>query len=69
MSKFKTIDWEESWKGMPVEAIEYIKSLPEYVEEDFKAITGLDPTKITNVCEMTVAEISKALGKTVKVVE
>ena len=31
-----------AWKDMPVEAIEYVKSLPEFNAEMFKQITGID---------------------------
>ena len=32
----------EAWKDMPKEAIEYVKSLPEFNPEMFKRITGID---------------------------
>ena len=32
----------EAWKDMPREAIEYVKSLPEFDAEMFKIITGID---------------------------
>jgi len=38
-------DWEEpyeAWKDMPQEAIDYLKSLPEFDEVIFKRVTGID---------------------------
>ena len=38
-------DWEdpyEAWKDMPREAIDYVKTLPEFNAEMFKRITGID---------------------------
>jgi hypothetical protein len=32
----------EAWKDMPVESIEYIKSLPEFDADIFKRVTGID---------------------------
>jgi len=32
----------EAWKDMPKEAIDYLKSLPEFNAKIFKAVTGLD---------------------------
>jgi len=65
MTEFQTIGWYESWKDMPQEAIDYIISLPEYVEEDFKNITRLDPNK--KVEELTLAEVCKELGRDIKI--
>jgi len=55
-------DWQkpyEAWKDMPKEAIEYVKSLPEFDAVMFKRITGID----TNIDEVEIT----ANGKTVKV--
>jgi len=38
-------NWNDSWLDMPKVAIDYIKSLPEFIAEDFKEITGLDVSK------------------------
>lgn len=51
---------------MPKEAIEYVLSLPEYDAVMFERITGIKEE--SQVKEMTVAEISKALGFEVKVI-
>ncbi len=32
----------EAWKDMPIEAIEYLKSLPEFDANIFKRVTGID---------------------------
>ncbi len=40
--KAKELTKKEAWKDMPKEAIEYIKSLPEFDAEIFKEITGID---------------------------
>ena len=43
MNKFTTIDWNEAWKSMPNEAIDYLKTLEEFDAEIFTKITGLSP--------------------------
>lgn len=55
---------EKVWKDMPIEAIEYVKSLPEFNAVMFKRITGIDTDVIE---EMTLEEIEKALGKKIKI--
>ena len=62
MRKFKVIDWYDSWKEMPKEAIAYICSLPEFVAEDFKEITGLDATAVSDIVELTLEEVAKMKG-------
>ena len=37
----ENVDYYESWKSMPIDAIEYVRSLPEYNAEMFKKITGI----------------------------
>lgn len=50
---------------MPQKAIDYVKSLPEFNAEDFKAITGLDANEVVE--EMTMDELCKELGRTIKI--
>ncbi len=66
-SKLETVDWEESWKELPQEELDYIKSLPEFDAEIFKSITGIDVTLEPE--EMTVADICKELGRNIKVIK
>lgn len=38
----KEINKKEAWKDMPIEAINYLKALPEFDAEIFKEITGIE---------------------------
>jgi hypothetical protein len=40
--KYKAIKKKEAWSGMPREAIEYLKSLPEWDAKVFNEVTGMD---------------------------
>ena len=42
ISNAKEISKQEAWADMPKEAIEYVKSLPEFDAEMFKEITGIE---------------------------
>jgi len=55
-------DWEkpyEAWKDMPQEAIDYVKSLPEFDAEIFKRITGLHDKKHTITIDGKEIELSE----------
>ena len=41
-SKIEEVNNKVAWEGMPTEAIDYLKSLPEWNAEIFKEITGID---------------------------
>ena len=59
--------WKEAWPKASKEFKDWVKNLPNFNAELFEKITGI---KYENeVKEMTVAEISKALGFEVKVVK
>ncbi len=38
----KELSIKEAWSGMPIEAVEYVKSLPEFDGEMFTKITGIE---------------------------
>jgi hypothetical protein len=40
----REIQKEEAWKGLPLDAINYLKSLPEFDAEIFFAVTGINVT-------------------------
>ena len=42
MKDAEEISKKEAWASMPKEAVEYVKSLPEYDAEMFREITGID---------------------------
>jgi len=60
-------DWDKSWKDMPTEMVEYLQSLPEFNADLFKEIIGLDIN--IKVEELTMEEVCKELGRTVKIKE
>lgn len=66
-SKLTYKQWDESWKDIPTEMLEYIKSLPEFDSDIFKEITGVDIAE--QVEEMTVEQVCKALGKNIKIIK
>ena len=59
ISKFKTIDWEDSWKDIPEKLLNYIESLPEFDSEIFKEITGIDTTKPEEMIDIDGKQWSK----------
>jgi len=66
----KTLDFKEAcqiwWNENPDRHNDFT-SLPHFNAEIFKEITGIDVEE--KVCEMTVAEVEKALGKKVKIIK
>ena len=56
--------FEESYKDMPQEAIDYLTSLPEFDADVFKQITGLDSNKEkmvkVEISESTLKELKKS---------
>lgn len=58
----------EAWKDMPEEAIEYIKSWPEFDASIFKRVTGIDvnekdePVMIVGGKKYKVSEVEAVLG-------
>ena len=61
---------ENPWEGMPQEAIDYLKSLPEFDGELFKAVTGLDTdsSKVQITCEGKTVEISRESAKALNLI-
>jgi len=60
-----TKDFTEDWANIPEEMLEYIKGLKEFDKDIFKEITGLD---IDNKAEeLTMEEVCKELGRTIKI--
>jgi phosphomannomutase len=62
-SQIQEVDNKTAWEGMPKEAIDYLKSLPEWDAAIFKEITGID----TNEINLSGSEVSVTVnGKTYK---
>jgi hypothetical protein len=60
-SQIKEVDNKTAWEGMPRDAIDYLKSLPEWDANIFKDITGID----TNEINLSGSEVSVTVnGKT-----
>jgi hypothetical protein len=59
---------EKAWSDMPVEAIEYVKSLPEFDSEMFFEITGIDVKKKGRTVNINgkVIEVSQELIDVIK---
>ena len=68
----KTFSYEDAWLNFWNEATKKQKNsildLPEFDADIFKEITGIDVGK-SEVEELTLAEVCKRLGKTVKIVK
>lgn len=52
----------EAWKDMPKEAMEYLKSLPEFDKKIFKRVTGIDVDAMDNI-DSTTQEAIELLQK------
>jgi hypothetical protein len=64
-SQIKEVDNKTAWEGMPKEAIDFLKFLPEWDAQIFTEITGID----TNETSLSGAEVEvKVNGKTYKAV-
>jgi len=60
-SQIQEVDNKTAWEGMPKDAIDYLKSLPEWDANIFKEITGID----TNEVNLSGSEVSVTVnGKT-----
>jgi len=60
-SQIQEVDNKTAWEGMPKDAIDYLKSLPEWDANIFKEITGID----TNEINLSGSEVSVTVnGKT-----
>ena len=57
--------WQEYWTRASEEDKEWFTTLPNFDSEIFKEITGIDIKEETE--EMTMEEVCKALGKTIKI--
>lgn len=55
--------FEAGWVNMPKEAIEYLKSLPEFVAEDFESITGLKAGPVEDEEVKAAIELLEKKGK------
>ena len=56
-------NFTDDWVNIPQDMLEYIRGLKEFDSEIFKEITGLDDKPQ----EMTLAEVCKELGRTIKI--
>jgi len=66
VSKLESVDWFESWKDMPQEVIDFIKSIPEFDADIFKSITGLDASISKRSVEDVLAGLSEEDKKSLK---
>lgn len=57
--------WKEMWDGFKQEDKDFFTSLPHFDKDIFKEITGIDIEEEPE--EMTMEEVCKALGRTVKI--
>ena len=59
--------WKEGWSNASQEFKDWVLGLPNFSPEIFKSITGLDIDE--KVEELTLEEVCKQLGKTIKIIK
>ena len=65
--ELKDNNWEDEWKNLPMEVWRKLSELPEFDKSVVESIIGFELDLDDSVEEMTMEELCKELGRTIKI--